>query len=274
MARPSLLSSLLMAPLLLGTASRPTVAQEPTGLLRGVVTGTAGQPIDGAEIRIVGTGQSATSNAEGLFAIAGVAKGEHIVEVRRIGYKAQRLGATLEGNETKEVRIILDRGVYELPEVAVKVRQLKPIEYGWTTRYDEVFRRKHIGLGAFIMRDQIERRGAGRTPSLLIGTRGVRMKFRHPGVSGTDLEIIGCHKVSVWIDGEKQRYADVPGPVGAGASSFGHGQVVDNSGSITASHLERVLPSQIEMIEVYRGPAEMPAEYIDDSCAAIGIWTR
>jgi len=35
-----------------------------------------------------------------------------------------------------------------------------------------------------------------------------------------------------------------------------------------------VLPSQIEMIEVYREPAEMPAEFLDDSCAVIAIWTR
>lgn len=33
-------------------------------------------------------------------------------------------------------------------------------------------------------------------------------------------------------------------------------------------------PAQVEMIEVYTGPAQMPAEFLDDSCAAIAIWTR
>ncbi|MFN0178088.1 MAG: carboxypeptidase regulatory-like domain-containing protein [Gemmatimonadales bacterium] len=257
----------------------PLHGQDSTGQVRGVVTGTLGDPVEGAEIRLVGTGHSATTDANGWFAIRGLAKGDYIAEVRRIGFKAQRLGASVEGDEIKEVKIILERGAYELPEVAVTVRQLKPIEYGWTSRYDDFFRRKHVGLGAFIMREQIDRRGAGRTPSLLTGIRGVRLKFRHPGVSGTDVEIIGCSRVSVWIDGQKQRYADVPLParVSGPKVNFGglrHAMKEDNSGAITASHLERVLPSQIEMIEVYRGPAEMPAEYIDDSCAAIAVWTR
>jgi hypothetical protein len=130
-----------------------------------------------------------------------------------------------------------------------------------------------MGLEAYLMRDEIERRGAGRTPSLLRGIRGVRLLYRHAGVSGTDLEIIGCDKVGVWIDGQKQRYADVPRPRRNG-EGLGHGAVTESTWGATASHLERVLPSQIEMIEVYRGPAEMPAEFIDDSCAAIAVWTR
>jgi hypothetical protein len=39
-------------------------------------------------------------------------------------------------------------------------------------------------------------------------------------------------------------------------------------------YLDDVLPSQIEAMEIFRGPAEMPAEFLDDSCAAIAIWTR
>ncbi|MFN0178090.1 MAG: carboxypeptidase regulatory-like domain-containing protein [Gemmatimonadales bacterium] len=250
----------------------PLRAQDHKGQVRGVVTGTLGDLVEGAEIRLVGTEYSTTTDAKGWFAIRGLAQGDYIAEVRRIGFKAQRLGASLKDGEIKEVKIILERGAFELPEVAVTVRQLKPIEYGWTTRYDDFFRRKRVGLGAYIMRDQIDRRGAGRTPSLLAGIRGVRLMFRHPGVSGTDVKITGCDRVSVWIDGQKQRYADVPS--GRGGGGFGHGAVTQSSAGAVGSHLERVLPSQIEMIEVYRGPAEMPAEFIDDSCAAIAVWTR
>lgn len=253
--------------------------QSPQGQITGVVTGTVGDVVDGAEIRLVGTTHSASSDAKGWFAIRGVPKGVYVVEVRRIGFRAQRLGASIDEAEVKEVRIILERGTYELPELTVTVRRLKPIEYGWTTRYDDFFRRKQVGLGAYIMRDQIDRRGAGRTPSLLAGVRGVRLKYRHLGVSGTDVEITGCSQVSVWIDGHKQRYADVPRPGALNGPTrrvggLQHPVKLDNSGAVTASHLERVLPSQIEMIEVYRGPAEMPAEFLDDSCAAIAVWTR
>lgn len=51
-------------------------------------------------------------------------------------------------------------------------------------------------------------------------------------------------------------------------------QAPENFGMMTGEMLQRILPSQIEMIEVYVGPAQMPAEALGNSCAAIMIWTR
>ena len=249
-------------------------AQAPAGEIRGTVMTAEGLPIAEAEIRVMGTGLSATSDAKGWFAVRGLDQGEFVVQARRIGYKAQQFGARLwrEG-EVKEVKIVLERGEYELPEIVVAARQLKPIEYGWTTRFDDFFRRKQVGLGHYILRDEIDRKGAGRTPSLLAGVRGVGLRYRHPGISGTDVTIAGCSRVSVWIDGSKQRYPDLPpqrSVVTGGLVNFKE----DRGSAATGEYLQRVLPSQIEMMEIYRGPGEMPAEFLDDSCAAIAIWTR
>ena len=38
--------------------------------------------------------------------------------------------------------------------------------------------------------------------------------------------------------------------------------------------LDYVRPSDIEMIEVYRGVGQIPGEFLEDACAAIVIWTR
>lgn len=38
--------------------------------------------------------------------------------------------------------------------------------------------------------------------------------------------------------------------------------------------LSRVNPSDIEMIEVYRGASEIPRVFHWDGCAVIAIWTR
>jgi hypothetical protein len=38
--------------------------------------------------------------------------------------------------------------------------------------------------------------------------------------------------------------------------------------------LDRINPGDIEMMEIYRGPGELPAEYNDGNCGAIAIWTR
>ena len=38
--------------------------------------------------------------------------------------------------------------------------------------------------------------------------------------------------------------------------------------------LERINPAAIEMIEVFRGASEIPAEFHWNGCAVIAIWTR
>ena len=45
-------------------------------------------------------------------------------------------------------------------------------------------------------------------------------------------------------------------------------------GEFTGEMLDRLIPLQIEFIEVYSGPSQMPAEAVGNSCAAIMIWTR
>jgi hypothetical protein len=160
----------------------------------------------------------------------------------------------------------MELGAYELPEIAVTARSAKPIEYAWTTRFDDFFRRQQVGLGHYISRADIDRKKPLRTPSLLHGIPGVRIRMRHMGMGGTDVWFRGCTRISVWVDGFKQHYGvyDVEPP-------FDPGQL---QAAITGALVERLFPSQIEMIEVYTNPAEMPAEFLDDSCGAIAIWTR
>lgn len=246
------------------------VAQNPTtAKIVGRVASPAGNPIEGVEVSIPGTDFSTVTNDKGDFTLSGVPVGRHYVRVRRIGYNAQLLVADLMAGAEKAVVIALDRGAYELPELTVAAAAAKPIEYGWTTRYDDFFRRKRTGLGAFISRADIEKRKPFRTPNLLVGLAGIRLRFYEPGPFGTGVEFGRCSDVGVWVDGQRQYVARM---------------VEGNSGSMISGRagisralgelLERYIPSQIEMIEIYRGSSEMPAEFIDNTCAAIVIWTR
>jgi hypothetical protein len=224
----------------------------------------AGNPIAEAEVVIVDAQTSALTDERGYFTL-GVSAGQHLVRIRRIGYRPQYLSATLEANQSLEVSVVLERGPHELPEIEVKASQAKPIEYGWTTKYDDFFRRRLVGLGHFFGRDDIEKRHPLRASTMLAGLPGIRLRFYHPGPSGTGVEFRQCGSVSVWVDGYKQRYPDLPvrrrGLAAPGDAALGE-------------ILDRVLPSQIELMEVYLGSSEMPAEFLDDSCAAIAIWTR
>jgi hypothetical protein len=222
--------------------------------IRGLVRTPSEVPVPGAEVSVLGDSLSALTDSDGRFVLKGVPPGVHVVRVRRIGYRAQYLAATLHAGEQQEVTIALTPGVYELPELAVTARLAKPIEYAWTTKYDEFFRRKLVGLGRYISRQDIDKKAAAHTVELLLGVPGVQVYLGMPGVSPDGVRFSGCKTgISVWMDGWELR--PVPGE--------GVGEL-----------LERILPLQIEMIEVYTGPARMQAEHLGNSCGTIAIWTR
>jgi hypothetical protein len=195
-----------------------------------------------------------------------------VVRVRRIGYRAQYLAATLAAGDHKEVTIALTPGVYELPELTVTARLAKPIEYSWTTKYDEFFRRKYVGLGRYISRQDIDKKAASHTAEILLGVPGVRVYLGAPGISPDKVKFTGCSQISVWVDGAELRPLT---RIGEGAiTGAWHPQREPVGPAEVGEMLERIHPLQIEMIEIYTSPAGMQAEFLGNSCGAIVIWTR
>lgn len=249
--------------------AQQTVQAQETSLkaeLRGRVTTLTETPLAGVEVTILRDALSATTDTAGRFLLRAVSPGKHMVRVRRIGFLPQYLSVTLRAGERREVAIVLAPGVYQLPDIETSELPSKPIEYAYTTKYDEFFRRQRIGLGHYISRQDIDRKSAGETADLLMGIPGVVVIPGAPGIRRTSVRIRTCQKVSVWLDGvELQTYGS------NGGSSIGRSKELEDA---TAELLDRILPIQIEMIEVYAGPAQMPAEAVGNSCAAIMIWTR
>lgn len=103
MLRPTLLAVLLSAAVLAGcaeggAADEPAAdftdlglqATDSTGVMRGVVVDTAVRPIAGVRLAAVGPGgaaREATSNAEGLFGLDGLAPGDWFVTANKSGYQ-------------------------------------------------------------------------------------------------------------------------------------------------------------------------------------------
>jgi hypothetical protein len=233
-----------------------------TTTIRGRVTTPSGRPIVEAEVGVPGTDLASFSNDSGKFELRGIPSGERIIRVRKIGFKPVHLVAKLAAGQAQETVIVLEPGAYELPDVEVTARAAKPLEYAATTKYDDFFRRRANGFGHYLTREQIERRHAFRTANLLSGIPSVRLIFRHSGISGTDVIFSRCSRVGVWIDGFPQRVSDIRVRTG------------EMTPSVVGEYLDRVRPSEIAAIEVYTGPAELPAEFLSDTCAAIVIWTR
>lgn len=271
-----------LAAVVLGAAVAAHGQAAGLAILRGRVSVATGRPIVGAEVGVLGDSMvSAVADSLGQFVLSSIGPGTHVVRVRRIGFRAAYFSAHLEPGEVKQVAIVMEPGEYELPEIRVTARSAKPIEYAWTTKYDDFFRRQRVGFGYFLTRDDIDKKHPYRTPNLLAGIPGVKLRFRHSGSSGTEVYFTGCTRVSVWVDGWRQRYPEIPEEARNAArtkrmtaSGFLRSTGPDTLGMALGNLLERVLPSQIELMEVYKGASQIPAEFLDDSCAAVVMWTR
>ncbi|MGQ0549167.1 MAG: carboxypeptidase regulatory-like domain-containing protein [Armatimonadota bacterium] len=210
------------------------------------------RPLSEVEVTVLELSRTALSDSAGHFEFGPLPLGEYVVRVRRIGFKGQYFSLRLEASRPKDIQIVMEPGTYQLPELKVVARSLKPIEYAYTRKYDDFFRYRNLGLGFFKTRAQFEKLNPLRTADLLGGIP--RIRVRHQAFESPLVWIAGCNRLGIYIDGSLQYPVE----------------------GTSGDRLDRLLPSQIEMIAVFRGPAEMPAEaamFAYNDCA-IMIWTR
>jgi hypothetical protein len=268
-------------------APHPLASQADTipVMIAGTVIDPLRQPIEGAEVRIVGTTVSALTSKAGSFRLFAPRAGEMLIQIRRPGYSAQLLKLTGEWSGT----VLLEPGKFELPELNVTARYAKPARYAATTKYDDYFRRRRGGFGEFISREDIERRNPFRAVEILQGRAGIKVSLQPPGNEDdpTIVAFARCSefppKINVYIDGRKQMpqgraLADAgsASPLMDMARGVSFEQAMERRRirGVTAEMLDRINPSDIELIEIFRGPGELPPEFNDGNCGAIVIWTR
>jgi TonB-linked SusC/RagA family outer membrane protein len=95
--------------------------------LRGKVFDESGEPLQGATIRVKGSGKYAQTNSRGEFSLPGV-EADAVIVVTYVGYLTQEL-KTPSGN-TSELRIVMKPDVNKLQEVGVTIntgyQRIKP----------------------------------------------------------------------------------------------------------------------------------------------------
>lgn len=264
---------------LLPLLSAQLPAQQPDttmSSISGVVVNTLRAPIEGAEIGVPGTSMTTFSSATGNFLLRVPVLAELLVRIRRPGYKSQLLKLRPPWSGTIE----LQQGVFELPEIKVTARNAKPAEYASTTKYDDFFRRRRQGFGLFIDRSDIERRAPTRVAELLQGRAGVRVDLRMSGANGgTIIRFARCSefppKINIYIDGRRQMPdGKVMMAASASGDREGEAETKREAQAMVGTMLDRIAIGDIELIEVFRGPGELPPEFNEGNCGAIAVWTR
>ena len=198
-----------------------------------------GRSVATAAVSVRGRPAVAETDRQGLFRLVGVPGGEHELEVRRLGYAPLRHVIEVPGGLTTEVEIGLVRDPVELePLVATATRSRRLEIKGF-------YERKHwgelLGLGTFFTADYIDRWRPSSISALV--------QSSVPSIGrGLFNRRSGC-RMSVYLDGIHLRR-----------------EGVDNF----------VLPIEVGGVEVYKGPASLPAEFAGSNsrCGVVAVWTK
>lgn len=233
-----------------------------TALLVGRVQDEFRRAIEGVEVIVNRREVRATTDQNGLFTVR-VTPTDSTVAFRRIGYRPMLLALRPLPPSRDTILVELRASQVQLPELIVSAPPTKPVRYAGTTKYDEVFLRRRVGLGTLITREAIDLRFGSSTAELLQGIAGVNVWNGPP----KRIRFARCPEpggIAVFIDGWRQLLP--------GASPPGHPSAEDEAPEIEV--LSRIHPADIEMIEVYRGASQIPGVFHWDGCAVVAIWTR
>jgi hypothetical protein len=210
-----------------------------------VVEYGSGRPVNAATVRLAGTPLTQVTPPDGKFRFPDVPPGAYQVDIEHLGYRAVRDSVQLDLGTNMDITVRLAPNVIPLEPLVVTVRSMLLERHGF---YD----RQQRGLGDYITRDEIEKNNPMHASDILRGLAGIRLVPRRSGMG----------------------YA----PLGRGNCGFRY--ILNGARVGPGFEIDDISAEWIEAIEIYRGPASVPAEFaslgaeIRGNCGVIVIWTR
>ncbi len=253
-----LIRALIMCLVILAAASPAAFSQVTVaGIVRDDDTG---QPVADARVEIFDFAgfkiAQRVTNGEGIFEHRFRRPGSYRFRVARIGYRSALTPMFSTGAHSYvEVEVSLKSDAVLLAPLTIVARDPRapnPILDGFQARL-------RSGLAIFFTRDDLERVKPMRVSDLIVRVPGMHVASSG---SGSQRHIFtgrssrwGC-PMQIWVDGF------LLNPRGLGTS----GLTLD----------EAVSPGNVEGIEIYRGLASVPAEFLNEDarCGVIAVWTR
>ncbi len=223
------------------------------GRARGrVVARDTGEPVVGALVSIPELGVEALTGAQGSFALPALPPATYALQVEHLAFGERLDSLTLLPGKSVHLEIQVEARAIPIEPIVVRVTAVRSL---WLEGVG-FFHRMQTEVGTFITREEIERRRPLLVSDLFQTVPGMRVdggRIRMTRVQMTrapsmSLRGAGC-EVQYFIDGRSV-------PLATGIDGF--------------------MPDDIEAIEVYRGPAEIPPEFNEGQaeCGAILLWMR
>ncbi|HEU4642271.1 MAG TPA: carboxypeptidase regulatory-like domain-containing protein [Gemmatimonadaceae bacterium] len=216
-----------------------------TARLAGTVRTPDGHPLAGATVLVWGSSASGITGADGRFALAALPAGTQTLEARYIGFVPERVAVDLASGRTVSVAVVMREKVTTLGAVTVYGKR----HYRQRDGIAGFLARRRRGIGRFVTHEEIARSPAFELTDVLASIPMVRVTptndFRY-AITLPGHFTSRCSPV-IWVDG--MRYE----------SDFDINTYAR--------------PRDIAAVEVYSGPAEVPARFGPTNCGAIVIWT-
>ena len=239
-----------------------------------VTLGNSGLPVRGARLVLLDSighpRMAALSDSSGLYSMP----------VAKAGSYQFRASGPTGSNETMtsffvvataqptSFDVVLVPDVARLATVHVRGKQDIPVSSIDPQKFDEFIRRRELGAGHFMTRDQIEVRNARVSRDLLAGIPGISV--RQDG----DSSIIQSTRCSGKTIPGLDTGTLVGGSPSAPDNKLQPMLFVDGHRMSDLHVMDDIQPGEIEAIEVYQGASELPVEAKGDACFAIYIWLK
>lgn len=232
------------------------IGAQVTGTLAGTVVSEDSTPLAEARIRIAGTGM-VLSGKDGRFRLTGVSHGDHVLEVRLLGYRKVLQPVKIRAGETLYVRVVLTLAPVPLEAVEIEAEPaLLPAMRGFEERRAE-------GNGHFFNRQEIARMQPRVFTDVLRRVPGVLFQPT-PGAFGPN-EMV-----------RMDRTIGIAGARGCPVLFYVNGTPFPATRDVSIN--EYVVPEDIIAIEVYNGSSQVPPQFqsnlLNARCGVIVIWTR
>ena len=222
----------------------PLGAQE-NGLQVVVRAGDTGAPLPGAALEVGGVEGAADSF--GQAELLGVPVGPLDVAASFPGYVRLDTTVLVEPGLANLAVLTLRSEARDLGDVLVEAESVNDA----LLRRRGFFERRASLTGSFITRAELDARGAHLFSDAFRSVPGVQVAHGAGGSTLTSTRRRGCY-MTVYLDGTEMAFI--------------------------SRNIDALPFDDIAAIEVYRGPAQIPAEYAymktNDTCGAVLVWTR